>query len=301
MSIKTKQIKKMGYTQNEKKTRLVSRHSLLPRNLDLSRGKSVENTKKLSKYKLFIELANLDDNYKSKVILTDKFIGKWLPLKHSNGASWHRRDSTLCKLYKISTMSANGKISIKWNFTDDEKKDVYKCFSKFKILKGSYIKYIKVFGKNNTSTLGRPICRNIRIDLLKNGSTCVFCGSSSNLIIDHKNDLYNNPRVLCTKTQKKSDFQVLCNGCNLRKRENSNKSKKECKRKGVSNIPFLKSLSKYNEFIGGNENLDIKNVNAMKGTFWYDPKLFIERTIEKIIIKTRLEQVFLELKNSKHF
>ena len=35
---------------------------------------------------------------------------------------------------------------------------------------------------------------------------CVVCGKKTNIQIDHKNGLYNNPRVNNTKTQKREEF-----------------------------------------------------------------------------------------------
>ena len=39
---------------------------------------------------------------------------------------------------------------------------------------------------------------------------CIVCGSASDIVIDHKNDLYNDPRVLNSDTQVPDDFQTLC-------------------------------------------------------------------------------------------
>ena len=65
------------------------------------------------------------------------------------------------------------------------------------------------------------ILRPIRIDIRKALSKCpcAHCGSSAGVVIDHKNDMYNDPRVLCVKTQFLSDFQALCTHCNLQKRQ----------------------------------------------------------------------------------
>src|SRR5210317_1518652 len=61
--------------------------------------------------------------------------------------------------------------------------------------------------------------RPIRNDIHKyhKNKGCVVCGSTSDLVTDHKNDLYNDSRVLNTKTQTIDDFQCLCNHCNLQK------------------------------------------------------------------------------------
>ena len=56
---------------------------------------------------------------------------------------------------------------------------------------------------------GRPIRDDIRKAL--KDQPCVVCGSRSSIVLDHKNDLYNDPRVLDTATQTIDDFQPLCN------------------------------------------------------------------------------------------
>lgn len=117
----------------------------------------------------------------------------------------------------------------------------------------------------------RPIRKDI--DKHYKQSSCVVCGSRSDLITDHKNDLYNDIRVLNTSTQVLDDFQCLCNHCNLQKRQIAKKTKETGKRYGATNIPFLKIFGI--DYIEGNEHYDPKDINAMKGTFWYDPIKFM--------------------------
>ena len=83
--------------------------------------------------------------------------------------------------------------------------------------------------------------RPIRDDIHKiiKSKPCVVCGSKSHLVTDHKNDLYNDIRVLNSKTQTVDDFQCLCNHCNLQKRQISKQTKIEKKRYGATNIPHL--------------------------------------------------------------
>ena len=103
---------------------------------------------------------------------------------------------------------------------------------------------------------------------------CVACGSKSDLTTDHKNDLYNDPRVLDMKTQKREDFQCLCRHCNLLKRQICKKTKEEKKRYGATNIPGIAIFGV--DFIEGDETFDINNPNAMVGTYWYDVVAFME-------------------------
>jgi len=110
--------------------------------------------------------------------------------------------------------------------------------------------------------------------------SCVVCGSKSDLVTDHKNDLYNDPRVLNKDTQTIDDFQCLCNHCNLQKRQISKQTITEGKRISATTIPSLAIFGI--DFIQGDETLDITDVNAMKGTYWYDPIEFMN------YIKTKL-------------
>ena len=98
---------------------------------------------------------------------------------------------------------------------------------------------------------------------------CVICGSSSDLIIDHKNDMYNDDRIENTKLQLVDDFQVLCNHCNLQKRQISKNEKNNKKLYSAKNIPIYKI---YNfEFPWEKKNFDENDIDCKKDTFWYDP------------------------------
>ncbi len=107
---------------------------------------------------------------------------------------------------------------------------------------------------------------------------CVVCGSRSDLVTDHKNDLYNDPRVLNAKTQTIDDFQCLCNHCNLQKRQIAKVTRELGKRIGATTIPSLAVFGV--DFIEGDESFDGTKVDAMVGTYWYDPVEFM-KTIKK--------------------
>lgn len=142
---------------------------------------------------------------------------------------------------------------------------------------------IRTIGLNEELLAGKN--RPIREDIRKyyNSQCCVACGSHSHLITDHKNDLYNDPRVLDIKTQTKEDFQCLCNGCNLQKRQIAKKTMETGKRYGATNIPCLSVFGI--DFIEGDEKFDKNNVDAMVGTYWYDPVKFMN------YIKTNLKSL----------
>tara|TARA_B110000285_G_C15075704_1_gene590597 strand:- start:373 stop:1131 length:759 start_codon:yes stop_codon:yes gene_type:complete len=128
--------------------------------------------------------------------------------------------------------------------------------------------------------------RPIRSDIhaFHKATGCVVCGSKSDLVTDHKNDLYNDPRVLNANTQTFDDFQCLCNHCNLTKRQVSVFTKEHNRRIGATTIP---SIAIFNiDFIHGDETFNINDIDAMVGTYWYDPVAFLEfcknRTFETI-------------------
>ena len=131
--------------------------------------------------------------------------------------------------------------------------------------------------------------RPIRLDIRAHHKTtgCVVCGSRSELVIDHKNDLYNDLRVLNIATQTLNDFQCLCNHCNLQKREVAKKTRETGKRYKATNIPSI-ALYKV-DFIKGQEDFDNNDINAMVGTYWYDPIAFTKFCMEYHYLKKMSE------------
>lgn len=143
----------------------------------------------------------------------------------------------------------------------------------WKFIRGKYRKIttLKMDGFSEMSMeLNRPISADIR-KAFKNNA-CVVCGTRSDIVIDHKNDLYNDPRVLDVNTQVIDDFQTLCNHCNLQKRSVSVNTRKTGKRYPATNIPSMAVFGV--DFILGDENYDLSDIDAMVGTFWHDPVKF---------------------------
>lgn len=117
--------------------------------------------------------------------------------------------------------------------------------------------------KENTN---RPISANIKKEICKNN--CVVCGSTSEIVCDHKNDLYDDPRVLSIKTQILNDFQPLCNHCNLQKRQ-------VCKNEKLTGIIYsAKNLPQFNSF-----NIDFpwEKTKIKTESYWYDPVEFCRK------------------------
>lgn len=140
---------------------------------------------------------------------------------------------------------------------------------------------LRTIGFNNDILYGAT--RPIRKDIHKYHKSmgCVVCGSHSDLCTDHKNDLYNDPRVLDTKTQTIDDFQCLCNHCNLQKRQIAKMTKETGKRFPATKIPSLAPFGI--DFIQGDETYDENDVDAMKGTYWYDPVMFNTIALKKFV------------------
>lgn len=242
----------------------------------------IENNKINTKINLFFKLGNFkEETNTTDIVNIDKFTGEYVELKLGNGGSWCRKSNI--QPYKLVSMKENGKFYYTWDPTTDEINKIETEFREhckqinYIIDKGPKIKFIKIYGKND-EIVRRPISKKI-INHYKKIPCCV-CGSNSDLVCDHKNDLYNNPRVLNINTQIIEDFQSLCNHCNLQKRQVSKKTLETCKRYSATNIPSMKIFGI--DFINGNENFDKKDINAMIGTYWYDPIEFNKKIFEII-------------------
>ena len=118
-------------------------------------------------------------------------------------------------------------------------------------------------------------------EIVKNN--CIICGSYTDIICDHKNDLYNDSRVLNTKTQLIEDFQPLCNHCNLQKRQIS---KNEDKNNKIYSAKNIKRYEKYLFHFPWEKKIYDKNdIECKKDTYWYDPIEF-ENKIYKYLLYT---------------
>ena len=132
---------------------------------------------------------------------------------------------------------------------------------------------VRTSGIRENHVESRPIRPDIRSQLLGQYSACIVCGCSSSLVIDHKNHLYNNPRVLHSDTQVIDDFQVLCNHCNTQKRQTSVDERRTGIRYPGTRIPQLAGFGI--DYIHGDASFDTNDPNTMNGTYWYDPLQFM--------------------------
>jgi len=265
-------------------------------NININDNKKQKNNKKnknkllkekLSKIELFKKLGEYDTlKNKTRFVSKDEFIGEYSELFFNNGGNWCRYSSLNKSIYKFATMKANGKdIKLLWdNYTDIEKAEIEKAFKDNCPISegGNRVQYFKIFGiKNEQQGCNHPIRENIKKHYQK--IKCVVCGTSSNLQCDHKNGLYNDPRVLNLETQEINDFQSLCGHCNCKKREVEKKTRETSIRYGATNIPSLAIFGI--DFIEGDETINFEDINALKGTYWYDPVEFMKQIELKLTNK----------------
>lgn len=194
----------------------------------------------MSKYQLFLKLANPDENGFSRVVNVDEFIGEYASLKFGNGGDWCRKSSTLCKKYIVKIIK---------NLTN-----------------GNSIDAVQLCGFNTLPYFNQTIRKDI-VNTLRQQPCVIFGvkGFSENTVIeiDHKDGQKNDERVSNVKTQKLEDFQPMCKATNDVKRE-------ICKRCKLSNIRWdARQLDGFPiaYYKGGKE----LSIYGCEGCYWYDP------------------------------
>jgi len=226
-------------------------------------------------------------------ILTDNY-QKILPIEKAKELGLHggpgngSGDRTkMAKSYKHTVIYGDGRIPMTYPKSyneyviltegDKEKISLYKNLRREENLNLKGVIGFIIWGLNENIYDSRPIRPDIRrhYKLLP----CVKCGTR-NTVCDHKNDLYNDDRVLNTTTQTLDDFQPLCNNCNLRKRAIALKRDKEKKRQPPT-LDIL-SINGGIKFTSGDENYNPNDPNALIGTYWYDPIQFGKDCLDKI-------------------
>lgn len=194
------------------------------------------------------------------------------------------KDHGKSKWISIETIKKAG---IKWTSNGNQRKGKFLGIKKYKWEskrhKGKVIA-IRTVGidlaiEQAERNKNRPIAKNIR-DYYKKHS-CISCGKNKSMVIDHKNDLYNDQRVHNIKTQRLDDFQPLCNACNLTKSAVCVKTKKQNKRQAA---PFEYTSLGFPNFIEGDETFNPDGL-GMRGTYWYDVKLYKEHCKNHIILQ----------------
>jgi hypothetical protein len=128
---------------------------------------------------------------------------------------------------------------------------------------GPTVEYIQFFGlATEYEDTKAPIRADIRRTIC--AMPCSNCGTQNDIQCDHKNDLYNDPRVTSLDTQTVDDFQPLCRHCNGVKREVKARMLDTKKRYGASQLGFPV------DFTHGDDTLDLTNPMWYVGTYWGD-------------------------------
>lgn len=224
------------------------------------------NQKELELEKIIIDATN---NF-TKILTTTEIKEKYPQLYWGgNGVG----DRWAKKKFNYSVILHNKEITL-YSENDDDKipDDILKKFLETTQDTKTGIIAIFVHSKR-TNTQTRPIRKNIQKEITK--LSCVICGNNKT-ICDHKNDLYNDQRVLNTDTQQMNDFQPLCTHCNLQKREICKKEKETKKLFSAKNIARYKTYPFV--FPWEKNAYDEKNIYCKYGTYWFDPIEF-ERNI----------------------
>jgi hypothetical protein len=186
------------------------------------------------------------------------------------GDRWAKKQFNYSVLYK------NGKVKTYSEHINDmiDIKTVEKFLKRYNKLRNGIV---GIFVHSKRKTIQTRFIRNDisnRIKKLK----CVSCGSDTDIICDHKNDLYNDIRVLNIQTQELKDFQALCTHCNLFKRQCNKLEKERGKLFSAKNIPRYKMYEF--EFPWEKKNFDVSDKTTKIGSYWYDPIEF-DKNIRK--------------------
>lgn len=202
--------------------------------------------------KLFLELAQPDENGVSRWVYVTEFTGRYKQLQLGNGGSWCRKSSSLAKKYNVE-------------------------FDK-SLTCGNSIDAIRVNGYNKE----RSFNQNIRSDIKAyyKDKNCVMLGVNGNsentkIEIDHKDGRKNDWRVSDPSTQKLEDFQPLCKAANDAKRQICKRCKETDIRWDAKNIKgnpysFYEGNEKYTDDLG------------CKGCYQYDPVEYRKSSVRRI-------------------
>ena len=227
----------------------------------------------VKKAELITLIKKISDNYKK--IIPRNEIAKYPIIDWGNNGVGDRFSR---KLFNYTVIKKSGEYK---TYSDNDEKieeeEVKQFINTVDSIKRGIIG-IKIHSLKTTNNL-RPIRDDIK-EYYKI-KCCVVCGSTSDLVCDHKNDLYNDSRVLDAKTQKLEDFQSLCTHCNLQKRQVCKKEKETKTIYSAKNIPMLAVF-------------ELPESNNKNEAFWYDPVEYckkIKETIADTIKETYDKQI----------
>jgi len=232
------------------------------------------------------------DNFK-KILSTNEIKDKYSDLYWGgNGVG----DRWAKKKFNYSVIYSNKQLTL-YSENDDDKipDDVYNQF-----LQTNSVGIIGIIGifvhSRRTNIQQRPISKNIHDKITS--LSCVVCGRK-NTICDHKNDLYNDIRVLSLETQLISDFQPLCNHCNLQKREKCKKEKQDEKLYSAKDMQKYKEVYLF-EFPWEKKAFDKNDINCKNSTYWFDPIEF-DRKIHyySLYVNPIINEIKYKIKTNK--
>lgn len=200
------------------------------------------------------------DNFK-KILSTNEIKDKYTGLYWGGngvGDRWAKKKFNYSVIYSTKQLTL-------YSENEDDKIPIEVLNQFLQTNKGIGIIGIFVHSRR-TNKQQRPISTNIHKKITS--LSCVVCGTQ-NTICDHKNDLYNDIRVLSLETQLISDFQPLCNHCNLQKRQ-------ICKiEQQTQKIFSAKNIQRYKvfpfEFPWEKKTFDKNDINCKNATYWFDP------------------------------
>jgi hypothetical protein len=203
------------------------------------------------------------DNF-TKILSTTEIKDKYIELYwggNGGGDRWANKKFNYSVIYSKKQPSL-------YSENDDDQIPPYILTEFLQTNKGAGIIGIFVHSKR-TNIPKRPISKNIHKEITM--LSCVICGTQDT-ICDHKNDIYNDNRVLNLETQLMSDFQPLCNHCNLQKRQ-------ICKmEEQTKKIYSAKNIQRYQiypfEFPWEKKVFDKNDIHCKNGTYWFDPVEF---------------------------
>ena len=158
--------------------------------------------------RLWNEFAEVDENGVSRIVLATEI------------AEQYRQNTRYSKLYWIKEgptrhRAFRGMCQLNWEFERNSNRSILSIQST-----GINQDYARAELLAN-----RPIRPDIRKSHTEKFNYCTLCCESfeildGKIVIDHKDDSYSDPRVCgkaAVETQKKEDFQIVCEGCNRRK------------------------------------------------------------------------------------
>jgi hypothetical protein len=213
----------------------------------------------VKKTELITLIKKISDSYKK--IIPRNEIAKYPEIDWGNNGIG---DRFACKAFNYTVIKKSGEFK---TYSDNEEVIEQKDITEFIKTVDSTLRGI--IGIKIHSLKTKKLSRPIRDDIKEYYKTqcCVVCGSTSDLVCDHKNDLYNDPRVLNIKTQKLEDFQSLCTHCNLQKRQVCKKEKETNTIYSGKNIPMLSVF-------------EIPETNNKNDSFWHDPIIYCKKIKE---------------------